>query len=70
VVEEWDEGEIVELAPLDTMLPAEGVEEGAVIAVRLHSYLTETGSLELWCEAVDGSNRWKLQFDVRGEGED
>jgi molecular chaperone DnaK (HSP70) len=70
VVEEWDEGEIVELAPLDTMLPAEGVEVGAVIAVRLHSYLTETGSLELWCEAVDGSNRWKLQFDVRGEGED
>lgn len=64
VVDEGDE-EIVELAPLDTMLPAEGVEKGAVIPVRLHSFLTETGSLELWCEAMDRSNRWKLEFNVR-----
>lgn len=70
VVEEWDEGEIVELAPLDTMLPAEDAREGAVVAVKLHSYFTETGTIELWCEAVDGSNRWRLQFDVREERAD
>jgi hypothetical protein len=36
-----------------------------VVAVRLHSYLTETGTLELWCEASDRTNRWKLEFNVR-----
>ncbi|MEW5745854.1 MAG: Hsp70 family protein [Nitrospirota bacterium] len=71
VIEEWDRDEIVELAPLETVLPAEGVEPGALAPVRLHSYLTETGSLELWCEATEAHNgrrgRWKLEFTVREE---
>ncbi|MBZ0156520.1 MAG: Hsp70 family protein [Alphaproteobacteria bacterium] len=67
VIEEWAEGEIEELSPLEAVLPAEGVEQGAVVPVRLHSYLTETGALEVWCEALDGSNRWKLEFTVREE---
>ncbi len=67
VVEEWDESEIGELAPLETTLRAEGTESGTVVPVRLHSYLTETGSLELWCEATDGTDRWKLEFNVREE---
>ncbi len=67
VIEEWREDEIVELAPLETVLHAEGVEPGTLIPVRLHSYLTETGVLELWCEAVDGMDRWKLEFNVREE---
>ena len=65
VVEEWDESEIEELAPLETTLRAEGIESGTLVPVRLHSYLTETGSLELWCEATDGTDRWKLEFNVR-----
>ncbi|MGE5237562.1 MAG: Hsp70 family protein [Chloroflexota bacterium] len=68
VVEEWEVEEIVEAAPLDTTLPADEGERGAVVPVRLHSYLTETGTLELWCEAVDGRNRWKLEYNVREEG--
>ena len=67
VIEQWDEGEIEEIAPLETTLRAEGVETGAIIPVKLHSYLTEIGVLELWCEASDGSNRWKLEFSVREE---
>jgi len=67
VIEEWREDEIVELAPIETVLHAEGVEPGTLIPVRLHSYLTETGVLELWCEAVDGKDRWKLEFNVREE---
>ncbi|MFO0754305.1 MAG: Hsp70 family protein [Thermodesulfovibrionales bacterium] len=67
VLEEWEEGDIVELSPLEAVLPAGGAEQGAVVPVRLHSYLTETGALEVWCEALDGSNRWKLEFTVREE---
>ncbi len=67
MVEEWDEDEIIELAPLEAMLSAESVEKGTLVPVKLHSYLTETGTLELWCEAVDGHNKWKLEFHVREE---
>lgn len=65
VIDEWDEEEIVELAPLETTLYAEGVESGTLVPVKLHSYLTEVGVLELWCEATDGTDRWKLEFNVR-----
>ncbi len=27
--------------------------------------LTEIGTLDLWCSAVEGSRHWRLQFDVR-----
>ncbi len=67
VLDEWDEDEIEELAPLETMLSAEGIEEGTLIPVKLHSYLSEIGTLELWCESVDGQNKWKLEFHVREE---
>jgi molecular chaperone DnaK (HSP70) len=70
VTEEWEEGEIDELAPLETTLPAEGVEAGTLVPVKLHSYLNEIGVLELWCEASDGSGRWKLEFNVREEPAD
>ncbi len=65
VIEEWNEDDIVELAPLETKLHAEGVDAGTLIPVHLHSFVTETGVLELWCESTDGKNRWKLEFNVR-----
>jgi molecular chaperone DnaK (HSP70) len=67
VIEEWEEGEITELASLETVLSSENVEEGTLVPVRLHSYLTEIGVLELWGEAMDGMDRWKLEFHVREE---
>ncbi len=67
VIEEWDEDEIVELAPLEATLHAEGMEPGSIVPVKLHCFLTEIGVLELWCEAVDERGRWKLEFDVREE---
>ncbi len=67
VVEAWDEGEIEELTSLETTLHAEGMEAGTLVPVKLHSYLNEIGVLELWCEASDGSGRWKLEFNVREE---
>ena len=49
------------------MLSSENVEVGTLVPVRLHSYLTEIGVLELWGEAMDGMDRWKLEFHVREE---
>jgi len=67
VIEDWEDGEMAELTPLEATLPAEGIEPGTLVPVRLHSYLKETGTLELWCEASDGTDRWKLEFNVREE---
>lgn len=65
IVEEWDQGEIEEVAPLETMLQTEGIDAGTVVPVRLRSYLNEIGVLELWCETPDSSGKWKLEFNVR-----
>jgi hypothetical protein len=57
---------IGELAPVETVLPpGAGEPAGAVVPVRLSSYLSEVGVLELWCVARDGSRRWKLEYNVR-----
>ena len=42
---------------------------GEVVRVKLHARVTETGTLELEALPVDGSARWKVQFDVRGNAE-
>lgn len=55
--------ELEELTPISVCLPAEG-DAGDVVRVRLETRVTETGILELWCAARDGS-RWKLEFQVR-----
>jgi hypothetical protein len=73
MVEDWPDGDISELAPLEATLPAEGgagapagrSEEGTLVPVRLKSEVTELGVLELWCVARDGSGKWKLEFNVR-----
>ncbi|RMD56646.1 MAG: Hsp70 family protein, partial [Nitrospirae bacterium] len=70
IVEYWEEDEIEELAPLETTITAEGIEGGTVIPVRLHSFVTEIGTLQLWCESVDGKYRWKLEFNLREEEEE
>ena len=68
LVEHWSEDELVELAPLETSLTAEGSEE-EVVPVRLQGKVTELGVLELWCVSRDGKQRWKLEFNVRGDDE-
>lgn len=66
LVEHWDEDEINELAPLETRLTHEEVEED-LVPVRLQAKVTELGVLELWCVSRDGKSRWKLEFNVRDE---
>jgi len=62
ILEEW-EGQLDELAPVNVTLDGKA---GQFITVKLHSKVTEVGQLELWCEAIDDSQKqWKLEFNVR-----
>ena len=55
----------VALAPLGSRLQFGKSLESRTVPVRLRSMLTETGTLEIWCEARDTPHRWKLSFDLR-----
>ncbi|WP_374482492.1 Hsp70 family protein [Zoogloea sp.] len=64
----WAPDELQELEEIEATLPAEGRVPGEVVRVKLHARITETGTLELEALPVGGHQRWKVQFDVRGEG--
>ena len=38
-----------------------------IVPVHLHARITETGTLQLEALPVGGSERWKVEFDVRGQ---
>jgi hypothetical protein len=63
LIEDWGD-EIQELNPLEVTLKIDG-QEDTVLPVRLESRVTEVGTLELWCVSRDGSQRWKLEFNIR-----
>jgi hypothetical protein len=44
----------------DDKIPA-----GTLVPVRLESVLSEIGTLQVWCNEVDGDRRWKLEYEVR-----
>jgi hypothetical protein len=63
LLEDWGE-ELQELSPLEVTLRMDG-QKGAVVPVRLETRVTEVGTLEVWCVTRDGTNRWKLQLNIR-----
>lgn len=74
----WQAGELVELAaddfihlpPLATRLPATAAGRRENVTVRLVACLTEVGTLEMQCVAIDDdTQRWQLAFQVRAEAE-
>lgn len=65
VLERWAADELQELSPLETTLSREEGREGDTLPVRLHSRVTEVGTLELWCLSTQDDRRWKLEFNVR-----
>jgi hypothetical protein len=67
LVEDWGD-EIEELSPLEVTLKLEGKED-TVLPVRLETRVTEVGTLEVWCVSRDGSQRWKLEFNIREQDE-
>lgn len=62
-VEDWQE-DIEELTPLSATLDSDA-PPGTRVPVRLHSRVTEVGTLELSCQGVHDNRRWKLEFRVR-----
>ncbi len=63
-------GELEEVAPIETTLPAEPGQEGRLVPVNLQAAVTEVGTLELRCIQRDGPGRWKLELNVRMKGEE
>ncbi len=62
VLETWGEGEMDNLTSIETTLEGEW---GSAIPVQFEIKVTEIGTLEFWCVAIDGDQRWKLEFNVR-----
>jgi molecular chaperone DnaK (HSP70) len=57
--------QLLHLPPLHTILRG-GKRAGAKrVPVTLAAKSTEIGTLELYCVAKDGGNRWRLEFNVR-----
>jgi hypothetical protein len=57
--------QLLQLPPLHTVLRG-GKRAGTKrVPVTLAARCTEIGTLELWCVARDGGNRWRLEFNVR-----
>lgn len=63
LVESWGD-DITELAPLVATVDWKG-HEGHTVPVRLEAHVNELGVLELWCMTRDGSQRWRLELNVR-----
>jgi hypothetical protein len=53
------------LAPIHTLLKGTAGKTGGV-PVHLRARLTEIGTLELWCVSDISSERWRLEFELRG----
>jgi molecular chaperone DnaK (HSP70) len=69
ILDRWAPEQLQELAPMETALPVADGTAGEVVPVRLHSNVTEVGTLELWCNSTADERRWKLEFNVREPSE-
>lgn len=64
---QWSPEELVETAPLETMLVRDENIQEPYVPVRFHARITELGMLELWCVSTQSDRRWKLEFSIREE---
>ena len=64
----WQPDELQELGEIQATLPAEGRRMGEVVQVKLRAIATDTGTLTLTALATQSDERWKVEFDVRGNG--
>lgn len=74
-----DNSELLETTPIETTLlenpngDSANIQDSVspnslqYVLVRFRSVVTELGQLEIWCEEVQGSRAWKLEFNVREE---
>jgi hypothetical protein len=65
---QWTADELQELGEIEATLPADGRTPGEVVSVHLRASVAETGTLRLEALPHAGTERWKVEFDVRGGG--
>jgi hypothetical protein len=58
-------GQLLQMPPLHTVLRGGKRSGTRRVPVTLAARSTEIGTLELWCVAKEGGNRWRLEFNVR-----
>ena len=63
----WSPDELHDIGDIQATLPAQGRTPGEVVAVTLHAGVTESGTLELAAVPMGGTERWKVEFDMRGQ---
>jgi hypothetical protein len=59
------EEKLEETSHLQATLTPQGYGEGEIIPVRLESFVTETGTLQLSLNDTKNARSWRLEFDVR-----
>jgi hypothetical protein len=57
--------QLLQLPPLHTVLRGGKRSGTKSVPVTLATRVTEIGTLELFCVAKDGQNRWRLEFNIR-----
>lgn len=67
LVDEWEPGEIEEIATIETTLSG---EYGKAVPVNVEIRVTEIGTLEFWCVSRESGEKWKLEFNVREKDDD
>jgi hypothetical protein len=63
MIEDWGD-DLEEMSPLEVTLPDAG-QSDVTVPVSLESRVTEVGTLELWCVARGGIDRWRLELNIR-----
>jgi len=67
VLDGWAPDELREIDAISATLAPQGRSPGEMVPVRLHARVTGAGTLELEAVPRSGEERWKVEFDVRGE---
>ena len=67
VLDGWAPDELREIDAISATLAPQGRSPGEMVPVRLHARVTGAGTLELEAVPRSGDERWKVEFDVRGE---
>jgi len=67
LLDSWEADELQELEEIEATLPPDGRAAGEIVRVKLHARVTEAGTLQLEALPLDGTQRWKVEFEVRGD---
>ena len=65
LLEFWGDDELHELGEIEATLPADQRRAGEIVPVQLHAAVTAIGTLALEALPSSGTERWKVEFDVR-----